>query len=759
VSDARVVLRPGDREERTDEDGASTFRGVGPGMHVVHVEARGFGAADTLVEVPTTATSASERIALQPGAPVGGTVTDQNGKPIEGAKVTARDASSFLSLGDARDGAITDAKGRFRIAAVARGTYRFAASHEAYANASSEPIELDGSSERTDIALQLDSGVTVAGTVLDGAGRPAAFATVRLGASQSARSVSFEGVRQTTTDEQGAFELKALQRTSIIAVATGEGTSSPGVELDLATRGDVRDLVLRLELDGAIEGVVVDDKGEPVAEAQVIALPDVLAGGSLSELGVRGPASAATDGAGTFRLTGLPEGAFRLRATRGDRPRRDVFIEPGVAAKTGDRNVKLVLRAPGVLEGRVVLSTGNAPKAFTIAVGARSPHPVSSRDGSFSLVGVTAGSYDVAITGDEFTEKILRDVEVTGGTTKDLGTITVVRGRSLVGRVVDTNGAPVEGAEVVYARQQLISDGKKLGGSLGALFDNRLGLKRATTDGSGNFRVRGIAAHKSVAAAEHAERGRSMPVDIPAGTDDFTAALVLLPFGALEGTVKIGEEPVGRAQVIASPISAATPITVQVGGGGAYAMPRLAAGKYKITAMIPSGGGLGATSASRQVSVAAGKTTTLDIELTLGDITLQVLVSGEGDATIDAAQVFLFDAGVTYANGAELNAGFMGGGDDQDQRMGFQLGDKAAEFAQLEPGKYSVCIIPINGDMNDPKFMQRLQRNVATLPVHCKPVTVAASPETQTFETKVPPMPPLPEPPAEGPGPGPEASE
>jgi hypothetical protein len=60
------------------------------------------------------------------------------------------------------------------------------------------------------------------------------------------------------------------------------------------------------------------------------------------------------------------------------------------------------------------------------------------------------------------------------------------------------------------------------------------------------------------------------------------------------------------------------------------------------------------------------------------------------------------------------------------------------------PGPYSACIIPITGDMNDPKFAQRLQENVESLGVHCRPVTVATTPTEQQVTIAVPAMEPLP---------------
>jgi hypothetical protein len=67
------------------------------------------------------------------------------------------------------------------------------------------------------------------------------------------------------------------------------------------------------------------------------------------------------------------------------------------------------------------------------------------------------------------------------------------------------------------------------------------------------------------------------------------------------------------------------------------------------------------------------------------------------------------------------------------------------------PGDYTVCTVPITGDMTDPTFQQRLGANAQLLKVYCKPVVVAASPNAQTVVQEVPAMVPLPDPPGQKP--------
>jgi hypothetical protein len=76
----------------------------------------------------------------------------------------------------------------------------------------------------------------------------------------------------------------------------------------------------------------------------------------------------------------------------------------------------------------------------------------------------------------------------------------------------------------------------------------------------------------------------------------------------------------------------------------------------------------------------------------------------------------------------------------------FGEGKPLPEFEELVPANYSVCTIPITGDLNDAQFQQRLQEESASLKVYCKPVKLQASPQKQTVVHEVPAMTPLPAP-------------
>ena len=77
--------------------------------------------------------------------------------------------------------------------------------------------------------------------------------------------------------------------------------------------------------------------------------------------------------------------------------------------------------------------------------------------------------------------------------------------------------------------------------------------------------------------------------------------------------------------------------------------------------------------------------------------------------------------------------------------MGFWLGGETyPTFEKLVAGDYTVCTLPVNGDLADMQFQQRLQENMEHLMVYCQQQTITASPEQQTYVASVPAMTPLP---------------
>jgi hypothetical protein len=152
---------------------------------------------------------------------------------------------------------------------------------------------------------------------------------------------------------------------------------------------------------------------------------------------------------------------------------------------------------------------------------------------------------------------------------------------------------------------------------------------------------------------------------------------------------------------------------------------------------------------SSEAQIVAGQRATSTINLQVGSITAEVQIKALPGAKVDAAQVFMFQGVAAAKTGGDLMKNFFGGSSSgPGGGMKFWLGKTAPfpTFEELQAGNYSICAVPITGDMSDNTFMMRIQENVETIKVYCKQVTVAPQPATQVFVDELPSMEPLPAP-------------
>ncbi len=172
--------------------------------------------------------------------------------------------------------------------------------------------------------LELPSGV-ISGRVVDSATKtPLGRVRVTLAPAVAPKSSGFLGqmFRQETsahttfTNAVGEFALDGLQAGEWLLSARLEGNSgssatvySPAqpTAVKLGHNEILRDVVIALEPGLELTGVVLDPSKQPIADAEVSALPK---GGTLRDVAV-----ATTDAKGAFVLRGLTQGAVDVRAS------------------------------------------------------------------------------------------------------------------------------------------------------------------------------------------------------------------------------------------------------------------------------------------------------------------------------------------------------------------------------------------------------------------------------------------------------------
>ena len=324
-------------------------------------------------------------------------------------------------------------------------------------------------------------GAVIAGRVVDAdTGTPIPGAQVTI-----SRVRASERPTQLEADEHGSFRLNGL--------APGDyrvGASAPehrpthvGRTLNFdpllhfpmrpslhLKAGEVReDIVLGLERALAIEGRVVDEQGEPVAEARIILE-------RLQGVGYGGGTDASTDDRGQFRAFGLAAGSYRVCASPGymidfrlgPATSGDVAEHPYVRTcsqrfalkRGGAPHVPLVMsRVVGYsVSGRVTSESGrHVLRAWVQRLdedGGRIDGTV--KDGAFIVRGVPPGDYAVQASGLHdgpvamSAEFVTETIRVDGGDVSGLDLLTT-KGATIRGRIVATDPLPA-GAKLTVFR-------------------------------------------------------------------------------------------------------------------------------------------------------------------------------------------------------------------------------------------------------------------------------------------------------------------
>lgn len=503
LSEGRAT--PLQRKRVTGADGRFQFAGVLPGSYLIAARADGY-----LPTLPRElrAPAVSIQLRLERGGVLEGEVLDEQSRPIAGARVevagegaggepiaisgAAAAPLAFERAGElgvlrgpipyppatpapqpsSAPGFTTDARGRFRLSAIPPGRVVVAASHPEFARGVSEPTHVRAGAD-VKVRLVLGRGATVRGRVLGDREQPLAAAEVS----------STDGRYATSSDQHGQYQM--LHASGALELTVRHPGYLP-LTKEAPAGGGIVDFQLAPARE-RLSGVVVDDRGGPVAAALVVVVaPGVEERRTMS------------DSAGRFAFEALPPGPYRLRVRHADfapveranlAPGAETRVElhpgGGVAGEVRDDRTGAV--PPGT---RVELRIGNETRALTLL------------RGRFEASALLPGPAWLEVTAPGFVPWA-RQLEIPAG--RDLHQVTVrdlkvglELGGTVAGRVLDENRDPVSGAEV------------------------HCGSARARTQAGGEFRLVGVEPGRLRLEAQG--RGRSGARDVEVRAGDQTRA-------------------------------------------------------------------------------------------------------------------------------------------------------------------------------------------------------------------------------------------
>jgi len=567
---------------RTNAEGRARLPPLAAGAWLVTARSAGKVDARGVVELDGSVAPSPLALILQEGRSLAGVVVDARGAPVAGARVWLHGTfpSPWPDSKDLPYGDVTATDGRFQVVFPRdlQPTSLFAVAPPF----SAAWIAVDGTGN--DVRVVLRDGVPLdveARSAEDGHALADAFVRVRIHVADDAGLAGMDSnsgnvwSQSARTDPAGRVSMVVppgkLARVSVWSrgYTLGRGPN----DLDLAPWEEADRPVHRLEAPleveagkpvkiraavprdarFAIDGRVVDVSGAPVEGVTVQ---------KTGEEGTDRDLVAISDALGRFRITasmdpreGPRSKAFlQARAPGWTELRSEVALE---GTGTTMRRCTLVVVPTVTVRGTVVDDT-RRPVPFASVTHEVRPDTASSpflpsdglelttradAAGRFTLVGVPAvdalGKLRLPSVVEAHAPGHLPTTsgrfEMRGGTTIDVGTITLPRGGAVRGQVLDADGRPASGASVILANR---NPGSRLtaGGSPATH-----GLVAATyTDAQGRFELRGTEDGPlilDVAPRHLREMGARRDVVLRAGTAPPELALKLEPAGTLEGVV------------------------------------------------------------------------------------------------------------------------------------------------------------------------------------------------------------------------------
>lgn len=648
-----------------------------------------------------------------------GRVTDLDGNGVPGAEVRLQPENDnrmrFRREQDVLAAVVVDNNGYYRLAHVAAGSWRVAATAAHHQNGSSDTVSL-GDEQRIEVAdIRLGPGYELTGVVSDAQSVPIADAEVVArsrgepgengrggrggpGGGPGRGGPGFGGSEfRARTNAQGRFFLEHLPGTAIEITARKEGfLNFRQTDVD-AKLG--QPLFITLQDGLRITGVVTDAAtGDQVTRFRVQA--DRIRGLPT------GNGDANFDWAAAMQQ--MRDGSLDEAARQELRARMEGMRGQGGGPGGGGQ------RGGGGGRGDGQGGNGGPRRDRRMQ-----DHP----DGRFLEAGLQEGIYVVVVESNRHATWRSAELELRlGAPAPDLA-VALDHGFAVRGLVLDTKGEPIVGAEVeLRSVQDEAADGAaesnnngnrgRRGGrgrgaeALRQAFQGGGAVASATTDRQGRFAIEhaAIGRYRVEASAKGHDQARSEPFALAA--DLAGVELRLGSLGRLEGKVLgASKEQLAEVRVVAAPIGESADLGAMFRGGGRPFAVVTADGHYRFDELKPGAYAVRAFTGTAMrelftqftsgemladVEVKAGETATIDVALTVsqaGSVQGSVLHNGAAASGFHVA-VRRADDGTGNDNGGggRRGGGGFGGRDFSatvDGQGQFRIADVPAGTYQL----------------------------------------------------------------------------
>ena len=446
-------------------DGSFRIDGLSGGEHLIRMSRVGENAAGekTVETVTIRAGETLDGLRLVYDFPEGGRAAgralDSNGDPITGVVVVG--LSPYLRTQ-------TDNDGRYALEGIEADKISIQADHRVYSATTFEAIV---GSEENDFVME--GCGTIEGKVVNSSnGEPIRAFEIAYSDETRFLGAASDGQYATKVNEEGEFVLENVEVGSVKVHVQAGGFANATVDVaDVRAGETISGVELRMDPAAALQGIVLNARGTPVAGAEIFA-------GPLPESRQRGAVLAVTDADGAFKADTLSPDTAALWAYHKDylEGETPVSLESGSTSR-----VDIVLLEGGSIEG--IVRVAGVTRAG-VSVTAHDPEPPnmgreaeSDANGHYRIGGLPAQSFSIIAivvtqAGVE-TRQMTRRAEVEIGTRTAIDLDFAMADAIIEGHVTH-DGKPVGGAHVSVATAAEAEEGEGAG---------------TQADGSGYYRI------------------------------------------------------------------------------------------------------------------------------------------------------------------------------------------------------------------------------------------------------------------------------
>jgi hypothetical protein len=525
-------------------------------------------------------------IVMKQGTAISGVVRTVAGAGLANATVTVYDlAQNALDPnGSVETFATADNTGAYTVMHVSPGMKRVTASAQGFASSSRQGMNVEAGRPQVNVDFTLNEGGGISGQVMSSEGTPIA------GGYVTARPVRVGPRPDAEATAQAVHEMQARREGDVKrrehAMKVEEAGADSGVEdgADPERVREMKDLILQKEAQMKKEREALKDS--PAAKRAAAHQPP----SALTTLSVR------TQADGTFTITGTEIGSYVVSVNSpGFMPPAQQSVETPAQGIlfTLQPNARILGRVLDDVTGRPIpmFSVGlttNPDEVLVPAYSKKSFGPPKSADGNFEYVDVRPGKFWLVADAAGYAGGRSAEIVIQQGERREGVEIRLVRGATILGRVVDAKGGGVPNAVVLPEPASMTANAANP--FIGVLTQNmRRDIREATTDSDGRFTLPNMLSGSYTLSVKHPAYGpQTTPVFTVGTAGETTHPDIVVSKGAIiRGRVKLADgQPDPKAMVTVTPVGGTPNFSAHrnayTNSEGRFEVAGLAVGQYRV---------------------------------------------------------------------------------------------------------------------------------------------------------------------------------